>query len=149
MGNFCKVTDVWQKLPYFIRLACHTLFSGNTLSAFLSAILTDQRDLNFPENTPFYNGQESCKVRANETCTHVENISLHNFIGVYFRIPQNEIYDKVSRNIIIQKTLKSVGSTWRLLYSLLSEQCYFYQTHCDSWGSVAYWGFEQGILCVS
>lgn len=79
MGNFCKVTDVWQILPYFIRLACHTLFSGNTLSAFLSAILTDQRDLNFPENTPFYNEQDSCKVRANETYTHVENISLHKF----------------------------------------------------------------------
>lgn len=84
-----------KKLPYFIRLACHTLFSGNTFSAFLSAMLTDQRDLNFPGNT-FYNGQESCKVRGNETYPRGKHKSAC-FLGVYFKIPQNEIYGKVSR----------------------------------------------------
>lgn len=73
---FCRVTDVWRKSLYFIRLACHTLFSGNTFSAFLSVILTDQRDLNFSGNIPFYNGKGSCRwegVRHKhmwKTCLH-------------------------------------------------------------------------------
>lgn len=67
MGNFCKVTDVRQKLPYFIRLACHTLFGGNTFSAFLSAILTDQGVLKFPENTPFTMDGGAGGGRGNET----------------------------------------------------------------------------------